>query len=717
MSLPVNNIQKYHHKSWKPTSNLKDVDFNRSNIIFGHNGAGKSSLAYGIAKDYLGSNDKESARFFSSKYVDSTLLLKDGTGIRGVVSSFGKKDVDIEKKIEKNDKRLKDISKEVAKTDSAAREVSKETDIFIKEVVKRRKDKNTKINNKSDSKTLPERVALWIKDYEDAHKLFPGEDYNGITGGADFSAESEQVGSITFPAMPDTDAILADDLDTILGEPYKSLDVPENDIVTWLQDGVHIHGDKSHCEFCGSEINLTNIKKRVDSYLNDEQHKATVRLEGYKKTLQDLSSVAKEIVDARTVYKATLLLKDNQVEFDDLSINIVQINAIIKETIDKKLGDMGAPLTLKAGLIDTIVSNINTALSTLRGLKQERAKEVTEKINRLETLVKGAIGLELKNSEVVSDNLGKITEADDKLTKLYEEQRELQRKNVLLEGRKSNLADFADYLNGVLEDLNLNFKLTLTGKVYVLNSTDGSPLKLDDISDGERNLLSLIYFYYEMLGHESGTIKDVIKLIIIDDPISSLDDSNKFYITEVVRGILDQDSVQVFVLTHSWNDFCNIAYGRTDDDKTSLFEVKKSEGVSNIHMIGSGKLLTPYMMLYREVDNFRKKNVAEIHDAEALHMPNTMRRILEEYIKFRVDVDFATASKNGDISKALFGDELINLSGTKKQKLNKLLAVCNIMSHKASQPKNPSEIHESAKFLIGSIEAHDKYHHLKMRGE
>ena len=156
---------------------------------------------------------------------------------------------------------------------------------------------------------------------------------------------------------------------------------------------------------------------------------------------------------------------------------------------------------------------------------------------------------------------------------------------------------------------------------------------------------------------------------------------------------------------------------RRKDDKTALFEIKKDSSLSNIYSIGNKKLIKPYIMLYREVDSFQEMDAASVSDDQALHMPNTMRRILEEYVKFNVNVDFATAAKTGDICKALFKDEVGNLSQTKKQKLNQLLSVCNILSHKANQPKNPSEIHESAKFLINTIKQNDKFHHLKMKGE
>lgn len=713
----ITTIPSYQkNKCWKDGSNLSVANFNQVNIIFGHNGAGKSSLANIVAKAYVKDEGVTTARFFGGKYIDNTLLLEDKSGIRGVVSNFGERDVNIEKQVDANNKKLEELKKGSQEQITERQRLTDETEKLIKEIVKRRKDKNKKINNKSENKTVHEKVALWIKDYEDALKLFPNEDYNAITGNADFSAESEQLNLLAIPVMPILEEDMTSSLTTILTTEYKNVDIPEHEVVSWLQGGLHIHEGKKRCEFCGSHIDIDSIKKRVDAYLNDEKHKATVSLDNYMRALEKLHQLAQSLVDARDTYKQALGLTDDEVKFDDILLNATELAAVINELIDEKTKHMSTSLTLGESVLPTAIYSIASAVSTLETAKKRSLQNLLDKVNRLEALVKGAIGLEIKGADSITDNLSKIGGCDELIKKLTDNQKSLKDENERLLGQKSDLTDFATYLNIVLKDLNLNFALMPNGKVYVLRHADGTALKLDDISDGERNLLSLIYFYYEMMGDASGTFKDTIQIIVIDDPISSLDDNNKFYITELVRSILDQTAIQVFVLSHSWDDFCNLAYGR-NHEKTSLFEIRKESGISNIYTIGNGKLLKPYIMLYREVDIFRQTSTNSINDEVALHMPNTIRRVLEEYVKFRVNVDFATASHIDDIAKALFGEELSKLSNTKRQKLNQLLSVCNILSHKANHPKNPSEIHESAKFLVGSIEEYDKYHHLKMRGD
>jgi wobble nucleotide-excising tRNase len=710
----LKTLSNFKLKSWKDESNLSSVEFNQVNIVFGHNGAGKSSLATGIYKEYTATGEpKGSSRIFGSKYVDTTLMLEDKKGIRGVISNFGIPDLEIEKKITKNNNRIQEITNENKNNADELKKIIDSTETLIKDTVTRRKENNRKINNKPSEKTSEEKVKLWIDDYDKAFKDFPDEDYNKITGGIDYTAENEQVSNLVLHDLLSYEENLVAEMSAVLEKPYPKVEIPNSEIINWLQAGLHIHEGKRTCEYCGNSFDTEAVKSKVMAFVNDERHKAITQLENYSATFNSITDAATIILGNKETYISLLGLNND--DFIELDKALNDIGDFVKGELNEKMKDMSQERTAPKDF-DKSIGSINVLINKLNVSKSKRSKEITEKINRLEVLVKGAIGFEIKNSAAISDNITKIDDLNKSTRLLDTEKNKLIDANTLLASKKSDLADFAAYLNGVLVDLNLNFKLEIEDEYYLLKHTDKSTLKVSDISDGERNLLALIYFYYEMLGDSSGTFKDSIKLIVIDDPISSLDDGNKFYITELIRTILNQNSAQVFVFTHSWDDFCNITYGQSGDN-ISLFEIKKVAGVSNIHLISNKKLLKPYIMLYREVDSFQQKGVADISDDDALHMPNILRRILEEYVKFRVDVDFATAGKNGDISKALFSEEISKISNTKKQKLNQLLTVCNVLSHKANQPKNPSEIHESAKFLIGSIEQHDKFHHLKMRGD
>ena len=58
------------------------------------------------------------------------------------------------------------------------------------------------------------------------------------------------------------------------------------------------------------------------------------------------------------------------------------------------------------------------------------------------------------------------------------------------------------------------------------------------LSDGERHFLSFLYFYSQVKGcNPDGTRKD--KIVVIDDPVSSLDGNALFIISSIVREMIE----------------------------------------------------------------------------------------------------------------------------------------------------------------------------------
>ena len=92
-----------------------------------------------------------------------------------------------------------------------------------------------------------------------------------------------------------------------------------------------------------------------------------------------------------------------------------------------------------------------------------------------------------------------------------------------------------------------------------------------------------------------------------------------------------------------------------------------------------------------------------------------MRRLLEDYCDFRIGVKDVNIAHKGDVSKALFGREISELKDDEKRKLENILRICNVLSHKASSyPYEINEIQRAAKDLMSILYQNDKYHHLKM---
>lgn len=688
--------------------------FGRSNIFFAPNGHGKTSLANGVKDEYVKTAAIENLRIYDKDFIETHLLLKEDRNIRGVKADFGKKDVDLEKKIKKLEEEIETTNADLAKLGGDNTKLIATTETVIDDIFKRRKGKAS-IAKKSHKDGIHEKVVqLWIDEYEAALKRFPDEKYDEIDGEKNFGDNLNVINGLRFDSPSTLSKQELEAMSTIATKTYDKVDIPSSEVVAWLETGLHVHEDKQACVFCGNSINIEELSAKITKFIKDEQSIDRKRLETFKGTLQIVYGTVRSIVDKREATLASLEQSAKATEaFDSLGESLEPL-AAFGTAISAKINAMPDAANIDTEELSELLEKISTAISALGEAKDNRKKQYEEKINRLETLVKGAIGFEISSSKLVAGNVATYTENKKKITGLTEDIKKKRGEIRTLRDSKSDLADFANYLNAIFEDIGVNFKLVLSGKSYVLQHTLlGIDLTIDDISEGECNLLALVYFYYEMLGEDQKSLKDSIDVVIIDDPATSMDDENRFYILELVKSVIDNKGLQSFILTHSWHDFCDLSYGRNEQQGVKKFEITKMRGESAIEK--SRSEVSPYKKLYKEVYDFSQMNLSDVSSDQALHMPNTMRRVLEEYIRFNFGIDLATQTHYNEIAQVLFEKEVAEVSQKNEARLKMLLSVCNILSHGAPRTRSVGEIHASARFLINRLSEINKYHHDKMK--
>jgi len=214
------------------------------------------------------------------------------------------------------------------------------------------------------------------------------------------------------------------------------------------------------------------------------------------------------------------------------------------------------------------------------------------------------------------------------------------------------------------------------GKVELLRN-DGTEAQTT-LSEGEKNFVAFLYFYHLIKGShiESGVLTN--KIVVFDDPISSLDSDVLFIVSTLIRDIIaevrDNGSTikQVFILTHNIYFFKEVTFNRNRQKNNLLSEesfwiVKKRDTVSYIEKQTQNPIKTSYELLWSEVSSERP-NPSTIQ--------NTIRRILENYFKILggQDVNELYKKFNGsekiickslcswinDGSHSVFGDEDYN---------------------------------------------------------
>lgn len=709
----IKKIENFSRKSFKSYSGPEN-EFNKKNILFGYNGRGKSSLAIGVINEYTKEQSMENTRIYNEKYVEDNLIMKDDSEkIKGVVANFGEKAVEIEKSIEKKEN-------EIIDTDSTEEEIDRLTEVTRNQIdnIHDKRKGNARISKKNSSYDLETVLERYKADYESAIMLnVTREDLEKTHGDDSLEKKLGELRKVDIEKI--NDFIRIDDWKEVSDtctSTFERIEIPSQEIITWLNEGIHIHEKESSCQFCESPIDYLTIKNKVDNYNSNELQKAINFIHSYKKDLNDYIVGINNFLNKKD-YVLTILtdpeVEKNYKNIENLNEDLISIVGFL----DDKISEMNESVNLeKDKKIDLaqILKQIKCNYEDIKNTLNNKQDDLRSLINNQDQLVKGAIALEIEKDLVIKENLVRIVEERKKLAEIIEGNKELKKQIEELSSSKSTVVDFANLLTQVLTNLGIDIEIILdeSKNNYILqHSKSEELLTVDDISEGEKSLLSLLFFYYELFeDKEQVKFKDNIDLVVIDDPISSLDGANRYYVLEIIKTLLTQDKAQIFVLTHVWDDFSDLCYGKGNDDSYSFFEVyKNSDGESVIRV--KKPHTNPYQMLFQEVYQFsEKKRSEELKHCEVYHLPNSMRKVFEEFLSFKSSKSIIPTQS----SQAHIQNIMSITSNTKKHKLAKLLSICNVLSHKASY--NPEETLESAKFLMSIIRDEDEKHYYAMRG-
>ncbi|MDP2830233.1 MAG: AAA family ATPase [Sulfuricellaceae bacterium] len=239
-----------------------------------------------------------------------------------------------------------------------------------------------------------------------------------------------------------------------------------------------------------------------------------------------------------------------------------------------------------------------------------------------------------------------------------------------LEKQTTSVQPTIDGINALLSSFGLQgFSLAkaATGTSYKLVRSDGSDAKAT-LSEGEKTFVTFLYFYHLLKGSDMDSGITTDRVVVFDDPVSSLDSDILFIVGNLIKKVFDEVRAgtshikQVFVLTHNVYFHKEVTFNPKRKDgalKEETFWVVRKPGlVSKLDKHPSNPIKTSYELLWAEVRKADRSN---------LTIQNTLRRILENYFKFFGGIDPK--------------DVCSKFSGKKQIVCNTLLAWINDGSH------------------------------------
>lgn len=504
-----------------------------------------------------------------------------------------------------------------------------------------------------------------------------------------------------------------------------------SDINNWVDRGVSIHkGKLNTCSFCGNEINQSRWDE-LDAHFTKEVDDFKARVSNYIIKLQnaqnaldnfinihysqfDISLIesVKNILSSwdklRDDYKRNLsileqLLKKKQSEY----FNIVSIPEIIDNS-DKML-DVFIEL-------NKLIRSNNELVNTLVKRQDEARKKLLEHelVNFINTINFNAIKQKL-------DKLGRdIKEYDKDVVQVIKSQHaSITMEKINLESETNDGARAAELINNYLQ---LYFKHTNLGMFpeyessgfrFIIKRNNEHAYNL---SEGECSLISFCYFMAKI----SDELKDETKrdrmVIYIDDPISSLDSNNVFFMFGLIEGVITKNKKygQLFLSTHNL-DFLKYIKRLTVPRYKSTPESKDKEDVayfiiervSNDHAILT--LMPHYLTNYVTEFNYLFKQIYtcsnnhNITEHEIYNFGNNLRKFLESYLFFKYP---SHRINNEQRLKQLFNNDTSKIAAINR--------ITNEYSHlenqfdRAVEPIDCNEINSVAILILEQLKLKDE---------
>lgn len=413
----------------------------------------------------------------------------------------------------------------------------------------------------------------------------------------------------------------------------------------WVAWGREYIKDNSICPFCQKETITEEFKKQLESYFDTSYQES---IETIKEKMEDYASRTAGALERLDKIVETEQ-KNQQTKLDTENLKIIietlrsKINGNQQKMLDKsKEMSRNFKLDSTKNEIDAIkdlikkaneqIANYNEMIKDIE--KQKKiCKEQTWKflVNEFKSDIqeynKKYCGLKKEIKELENE----ISENREKIKKLENEIRELE-KNMM------SIKPIVDEINTLLKGYGFtNFGLACTEdeKSYRIQREDGQ-LVGETLSEGEVTFITFSYYYHLTKGSLEENDISKNKVLVIDDPISSLDSNILFIVSVLVKDLMKEtmeektNIKQVIILTHNTYFYKEITSKydlKRYQGKYSFWIIKKDNNVSKIKGYKENPIKNSYELLWQEVKQAKENN------ASWVSLQNVMRRIIEYYFR------------------------------------------------------------------------------------
>lgn len=646
------------------------------NFVYGLNGTGKSSLTRYLAHrdepKYAQCSitpaidpDKEEILVYNQDYISETFVDKDRQNGVFTLSKQNKKAYDA---IQKATQKLAELDVQ----DKAIEEAQKKSDATLATAESQAKDKLWELKTKysGGDRVLDyclegykgSKVSLFTKVKETEIK--PDEALRPIETLKQDLIQLTAVEGQSYPLLQEAPNLPIKEEDisllkkVIVGNQESTISdvMDEFANATWVRTGIqYIDKDGHRCPFCHQETITEDFINELKNYFDESYEHDIQALQLLEQTLND--TLARVVPDTgfEDIPIIAPLREKYLLAFQDFKAAITVSHATVRlkigrPNIEQELSCCQAEVDAVNAIIKEAnkqIAEFNARVAKLPEVK-ESIKEEFWKFQRRE------YDTTLSTYEAAVKAHKKDTTDNNKKKEDVEKQRKQQR-SIIAANQKEvvNIDEAITHINNNLQGIGITdfhiVKCEEESAYRISRAEEGEERVFNTLSEGEKMLISFLYFIETCTGRKSADEPEKKKIIVIDDPISSLSHIHIFNVGRLILNsfIVDQPFEQVFILTHSLYFFYEVvdANHNRRKQKQKLFRITKRADGSEIEE-----------MHYHELHNDYETYWSIINDPDqhpAL-IANCMRNILDYYFGFVERLEYHSLFELPELSEPRF---------------------------------------------------------------
>ena len=670
----IDNIGPFSDWRWPDDT----PEFKKFNLIYGHNGSGKTSLAR-LLRMLAGQSESSSSfrvacdggtaaqddlsilggvdiRIYDIGYKQQIVFREEGTTTP--IFSIGAEQHDLRKDLANAERQYEMADEDLAQArawKATAKQNHEQRMTAVAGEIKRACS-TMEYQHRFNRASLVNRFERW--DPKTCRELDEAQLNSHRTT---LAGEFHEMEPVSVPGV--SDPVHAAIVALRLSAPGK---IPrlagEPTLEAWINSGLSFRSGDHLCPFC-SQSEPADLQVELDAHFGDD----------YQRVVDAISRALREIDQARAEISQFIERIPDADHFisgasDGAAGTVKAVRSVasaledelsaIKDLLEQKESSPSTVFDSPNSVIDlaTPAAELNGAISRHNNLCSDAKRRRSEAVEAIERHYVAANHTELQSLRWAAE------EAETVAASAEEKRNSMSAEADRIRSELAGTQRSADSLNAGLRqyfgDQRLSVRAKETGFEIVRSVTDAPEIVLDSLSEGERTALALVHFFTGLAGSldVSTPLDRARRVYVIDDPVSSLDENGLFKAEALVR-MCSANADQLFVLTHNFTFFRRVRrwiLNKKEENRSLYYlSTRLSNGQRVPHLRELPKLLrkyeSDYHYLFSVVARASGRIEPILEDDQLPHVPNAARRVLETFLSFR-------APNQTDLSNAI--DEL-----------------------------------------------------------